>query len=33
MIVPYEKEITFNTKEAAKQAINILGDELNVLFE
>ena len=26
-------EIVFNTKEAAKQAINILGDELNVLFE
>ena len=26
-------EIVFNTKEAAKQAIDILGDELNVLFE
>ena len=26
-------EIVFNTKEAAKQAINILGDELNILFE
>ena len=26
-------EILFNTKEAAKQAIDILGDELNVLFE
>ena len=26
-------EIAFNTKEAAKKAIDILGDELNVLFE
>ena len=26
-------EITFNTKEAAKRAIDILGDELNILFE
>ena len=26
-------EIVFNTKEAAKKAIDILGDELNVLFE
>ena len=26
-------EIVFNTKEAAKQAIDILGDELNILFE
>ena len=26
-------EIIFNTKEAAKKAIDILGDELNVLFE
>ena len=26
-------EIAFNTKEAAKRAIDILGDELNVLFE
>ena len=26
-------EIAFNTKEAAKQAIDILGDELNILFE
>ena len=26
-------EIVFNTKEAAKQALDILGDELNVLFE
>ena len=26
-------EIIFNTKEAAKRAIDILGDELNVLFE
>lgn len=26
-------EIAFNSREAAKQAINILGDELNVLFE
>ena len=26
-------EIAFNTKEAAKEAIDILGDELNVLFE
>ena len=28
-----EYEIAFNTKEAAKKAIDILGDELNVLFE
>ena len=28
-----EYEIVFNTKEAAKKAIDILGDELNVLFE
>ena len=26
-------EIVFNTKEAAKQAIDILGEELNILFE
>ena len=26
-------EIVFNTKEAAKRAIDILGDELNILFE
>ena len=26
-------EIVFNTKEAAKQAIDILGEELNMLFE
>ena len=26
-------EIVFNTKEAAKKAIDILGDELNILFE
>ena len=26
-------EIVFNTKEAAKQAIDILGNELNILFE
>ena len=26
-------EIAFNTKEAAKRAIDILGDELNILFE
>ena len=26
-------EIAFNTKEAAKKAIDILGDELNILFE
>ena len=26
-------EIAFNTKEAAKEAIDILGDELNMLFE
>ena len=26
-------EILFNTKEAAKRAIDILGDELNILFE
>ena len=26
-------EIAFNSKEAAKQAINILGEELNILFE
>ena len=26
-------EIAFNTKEAAKKAIDILGSELNVLFE
>ena len=26
-------EIIFNTKEAAKRAIDILGDELNILFE
>ena len=26
-------EIAFNTKEAAKEAIDILGDELNILFE
>ena len=26
-------EIAFNSKEAAKRAIDILGDELNVLFE
>ena len=26
-------EIAFNSKEAAKKAIDILGDELNVLFE
>ena len=26
-------EIAFNTKEAAKQAIDILGEELNILFE
>ena len=26
-------EIVFNSSNAAKQAINILGDELNVLFE
>ena len=28
-----EYEIAFNTKEAAKQAIDILGEELNILFE
>ena len=28
-----EYEITFNSEEAAKKAIDILGDELNVLFE
>ena len=26
-------EIAFNTKEAAKRAIDILGNELNILFE
>ena len=26
-------EIVFNSEEAAKKAIDILGDELNVLFE
>ena len=26
-------EITFNSEEAAKKAIDILGDELNILFE
>ena len=26
-------EIAFNSKEAAKKAIDILGDELNILFE
>ena len=26
-------EIVFNTKEAAKRAIDILGNELNILFE
>ena len=26
-------EIVFNSKEAAKRAIDILGDELNILFE
>ena len=26
-------EIVFNSSNAAKQAINILGDELNILFE
>ena len=26
-------EIVFNTKEAAKRAIDILGEELNILFE
>ena len=26
-------EIAFNTKEAVKRAIDILGDELNILFE
>ena len=26
-------EIVFNTKEAAKRAIDTLGDELNILFE
>ena len=26
-------EIAFNSLDAAKQAINILGDELNILFE
>ena len=25
--------ITFNSEEAAKKAIDILGDELNILFE
>ena len=28
-----EYDIAFNSEEAAKQAIDILGDELNVLFE
>ena len=28
-----EYEITFNSEEAAKKAIDILGDELNILFE
>lgn len=28
-----EYEITFNSEEATKKAIDILGDELNVLFE
>ena len=28
-----EYEITFNSEEAAKKAIDILGNELNVLFE
>ena len=28
-----EYDIAFNTKEAAKQAIDILGEELNILFE
>lgn len=28
-----DSNIYFNSKEAAKQAIDILGDELNILFE
>ena len=28
-----EYEITFNSEEAAKKAIDILGNELNILFE
>ena len=32
-VVISEYEIVFNSKEAAKRAIDILGDELNVLFE
>ena len=28
-----EYEIAFNSPKAAKQAIDILGDELNILFE
>ena len=28
-----EYEITFNSEEAAKRAIDILGNELNILFE
>ena len=32
-VYPHSCIITFNSKEAAKKAIDILGDELNVLFE
>lgn len=32
-VVISEYEIVFNSKEAAKRAIDILGDELNILFE
>ena len=28
-----EYEITFNSEEAAKKAIDILGNELNILFK
>ena len=32
-VIVSEYDIAFNTKEAAKQAIDILGEELNILFE